>query len=92
MGLLIAGLVTGIRLWLAAGPSPGLEVSLFWGFVNLILSAWPFWPPQNCRSGGEYSASGVRLPCQLVRGEERLSGIVEDINETGALIRANKQC
>ena len=31
------------------------------------------------------------MPCQLIRGEERLSGIVKDINETGALIRVNKQ-
>ncbi|HKO30396.1 MAG TPA: PilZ domain-containing protein, partial [Nitrospiraceae bacterium] len=32
-----------------------------------------------------------RLPCELVAGEERLTGAVEDINETGALIRVNKQ-
>src|SRR4029078_8186606 len=33
-----------------------------------------------------------RLSCQLVKGEERLNGVVKDINETGALIRVNKRC
>jgi hypothetical protein len=32
-----------------------------------------------------------RLPCELVAGEEHLTGAVEDINETGALIRVSKQ-
>jgi hypothetical protein len=32
-----------------------------------------------------------KLPCELVAGEERLTGTVEDINETGALIRVGKQ-
>ncbi len=31
------------------------------------------------------------MPCELIAGEERLSGTVEDINETGVLIRSNRQ-
>jgi cellulose synthase (UDP-forming) len=91
MGLLIAGLVTGIRLWFAKIPLPGLEVSLFWGAVNLILVGVAILAAVELPEWRRAFRIKRRLPCLLVRGGERLNGIVKDINETGALIRINKQ-
>jgi cellulose synthase (UDP-forming) len=91
MGLLIVGLVTGIRLWIAQVPLPGLEVSLFWASVNLILVGVAILAAAEVPEWRRTFRIRHRLPCQLVRGEERHNGIVKDINETGALIRVNKQ-
>jgi len=91
MGLLIAGLVTGIRLWIAQIPLPGLEVSLFWGSVNLILVGVAILAAAELPEWRRTFRIRHRLPCHLVRGEEQLNGIVIDINEAGALIRVNKQ-
>ena len=91
MGLLIAGLVTGIRLWMAEVPLPGLEVSLFWGTVNLILVGVVILAAAELPEWRKTFRIRHRLPCELVTGEERLTGTVEDINETGALIRVSKQ-
>jgi cellulose synthase (UDP-forming) len=91
MGLLIVGLATGIRLWIAQIPPPGLEVSLFWGSVNLILVGVVILAAAELPQWRKIFRISHSLPCQLARGEEQLNGIVKDINETGALIRVNKQ-
>jgi cellulose synthase (UDP-forming) len=91
MGLLIAGLVTGIRLWMAKVALPGLEVSLFWGAVNLILVGVAILAAAELPEWRTTFRIRRRLPCELAAGDERFSGTVEDINETGALIRAAKQ-
>ena len=91
MGLLIAGLVTGIRLWMANVSLPGLEVSLFWGAVNLILVGVVILAAAELPEWRRTFRIKRRLLCQLVRGKERFNGIVKDINETGARIRVNKQ-
>ncbi|HEY5627075.1 MAG TPA: glycosyltransferase [Nitrospira sp.] len=91
MGLLIAGLVTGVRLWLAEVPLPGLEVSLFWGAVNLILVGVAILAAVELPEWRKAFRIRGKLPCELVRGDQRFRGIMEDINEGGALIRAPKQ-
>jgi hypothetical protein len=91
MGLLIAGLATGIRLWLAQIPLPGLEVSLFWGAVNFILVGVVILAAAELPEWRKTFRIRRSLACQLARGEEQLNGIVKDINETGALIRVSKE-
>jgi cellulose synthase (UDP-forming) len=91
MGLLIAGLMTGIRLWMAEVPLPGLEVSLFWGAVNLILVGVAILAAVELPEWRKTFRIRHRLPCELITAEDRFGGTVEDINETGALIRASKQ-
>jgi cellulose synthase (UDP-forming) len=91
MGLLIAGLATGIRLWLAQVPLPGLEVSLFWAVVNFILVGVVILAAAELPEWRKKYRIRRRLLCELVRGEQRIRGIVDDINEVGALIRVNKQ-
>jgi cellulose synthase (UDP-forming) len=90
MGLLIAGLVTGIRLWMAQVPLPGLEVSLFWGSVNLILVGVAILAAAELPEWRKTFRIRHRLPCELVTAAERFSGTVEDMNETGALIHVNR--
>ena len=91
MGLLIAGLVTGIRLWLEEVPLPGLEVSLFWGFVNLLLIGVAILAAAELPEWRRIFRIRRRMPCELAAGEERITGIVEDINETGVLVQASRQ-
>src|SRR5713101_3793447 len=91
MGLLIAGLVTGIRLWIANVPPPGLEVSLFWGLVNLILIGVVILAAAELPEWRKTFRIRHRLPCELIAAGERFSGTVEDMNETGALIHVNRQ-
>jgi len=83
--------VTGIRLWIAQIPLPGLEVSLFWGSVNLILVGVAILAAAELPEWRQTFRIRHRLPCELVTAEERFSGTVEDINETGALIHVNRQ-
>lgn len=91
MGLLIAGLVTGIRLWIENVPLPGLEVSLFWGAVNLILIGVAILAAAELPEWRRIFRIRRRMPCELTAGEERIKGTVEDINETGVLVQANRQ-
>ena len=91
MGLLVAGLVTGIRLWLAHVPPPGLEVSLFWGAVNLMLLGVVILAAAELPEWRKTFRIRHRLPCELIAAGEQFSGMVEDMNETGALIRVNRQ-
>jgi len=91
MGLLIAGLVMGIRLWMANVPLPGLEVSLFWGAVNFVLVSVAILAAAELPEWRRMFRIKRRMPCEVFAGEERLRGMVEDINEDGVLIRTNKQ-
>src|SRR5215469_8967081 len=91
MGLLIAGLVTGIRLWLTKVPLPGLGVSLFWASVNCVLVSVAILAATQLPEWRTAGRIRRRLLCQLLRGDQQIRGIVDDINEGGALIRVNKQ-
>lgn len=91
MGLLVAGLVTGIRHWIEQSPIPGLEVSLFWGAVNLILVSVSILVAAEVPEWRTLFRIKQRLSCDLVAGEERLRGVVVDINETGARVHMKKQ-
>jgi cellulose synthase (UDP-forming) len=91
MGLLVAGLVMGIRLWMANISLPGLEVSLFWGAVNFMLLGVVILAAVELPEWRKTFRIRHRLPCELIAGGERFSGTVEDMNETGALIRVNRQ-
>jgi hypothetical protein len=91
MGLLIAGLVTGIRLWMENVPLPGLEVSLFWGSVNLILIGVVILAASELPEWRKTFRIRHRLSCELIAAGERFSGTVEDMNETGTLIHVNRQ-
>jgi hypothetical protein len=83
--------VTGIRHWIEQSPIPGLEVSLFWGAVNLILVSVSILVAAEVPEWRTLFRIKQRLSCDLVAGEERLRGVVVDINETGARVHMKKQ-
>jgi len=91
MGLLIAGLATGIRLWLEEIPLPGLEVSLFWGFVNLVLIGVAILAAVELPEWRRRLRIKRQMLCELLTRADRLSGMVEDINENGVLILASRE-
>jgi cellulose synthase (UDP-forming) len=91
MVLLVAGLATGTRLWIAEVPLPGLEISLFWGAVNLMLIGVVILASAELPEWRNKFRIRRQLPCELIAAGEGLSGTVEDMNETGALIRVNRQ-
>ncbi|MDH4087132.1 MAG: glycosyltransferase [Nitrospira sp.] len=87
MGLLIAGLVTGVRLWLTQVPVPGLTVSLFWGGINLILVSVAILAAAEVPEWRAFFRIKRRLSCDVATSDRQLHGIVVDINETGACVR-----
>jgi cellulose synthase (UDP-forming) len=91
MGLLIAGIVTGLRLWFERVPVPGLEISLFWGSVNLVLVSVTVLAAAELPNWRKAFRIKRRLPCELVAGDTRLRGVVADLNETGACFHTTEQ-
>lgn len=91
MGMLVAGLITGVRMWIEQVPVPGLEVSLFWGGVNLMLVGVAILAAAELPDWRTQFRIRRRLPCQLVVGEKCLDGFVGDLNETGALMSTSEQ-
>ncbi|HEX5647852.1 MAG TPA: glycosyltransferase [Nitrospira sp.] len=91
MALLIAGLVTGVRLWIQQVPVPGLEVSLFWGAVNLILVGVAILAAAELPDWRNLFRIRRQMPCRLTVGDKQLEGVVQDLNETGALMHTSEQ-
>jgi cellulose synthase (UDP-forming) len=91
MGSLIVGLVTGIRLWMEGDRPPGLEVSLFWGAINLILVSVAILVAAELPEWRCLFRIKRRLPCELVSGDKRFDGTVLDMSEVGALVRMSNE-
>ena len=91
MGLLVAGLVTGVRLMMEHKPIPGLEVSLFWGAVNLILISVSILVAAEVPEWRTLFRIKQRLSCDLVACEQRVRGTVVDLNETGIRSHMRRQ-
>jgi cellulose synthase (UDP-forming) len=85
-GLLIAGMAMGIQLWLNGRVTPGLEVSLFWGAVNLFLLTLAILTANELPQWRNSFRLPRRVPCELTAGETRISGFTKDLNEDGACV------
>ncbi|MDH4083658.1 MAG: glycosyltransferase [Nitrospira sp.] len=90
MGLLVAGFVTGIRLWWQNVLVPGLEISLFWGGVNVVLVSVVIMAAAELPEWRTLIRIKRRRPCELVTEKQHLQGAVIDINETGACIHLSE--
>ncbi|MDR4469975.1 MAG: glycosyltransferase [Nitrospira sp.] len=90
MGLLVAGLVTGIRLWWQNVSVPGLEISLFWGGINLILVSVALMVAAELPEWRTLFRIKRRRLCEVVTEKQHLQGVVADINETGACIHLSE--
>lgn len=91
MGLLVAGLITGVRMWIEQVPVPGLGVSLFWGGVNLLMIGVAILSAAELPDWRNQFRIRRQLPCQLMARDKCLNGRLGDLNETGALMYANEQ-
>lgn len=91
MGCLIAGVATGVRLWLAETPVPGLGVSVFWASVNLVLITVALLAAAELQEWRRVFRIKHTWPCHLMAGRDHLSGVLRDMNETGALVETSQQ-
>lgn len=91
MGLLIMGLMTGIRIWLEQIPSPGLGVSLFWGGINLVLIGVAILAAAEVPEWRGLFRIKRRVSCEIVSGTQRVKGLIVDVNETGARVLLREQ-
>lgn len=89
MGCLIAGIVTGIRLWMTDLPVPGLGVSLFWASINLVLVTISILASAEIPEWRRSLRIKHRMPCALLTEQTCRMGTVIDIHETGALVRTS---
>lgn len=91
MGLLLMGLIMGIRLWWEQIPIPGLGVSLFWGGINLILITVAILAAAELPEWRAQFRIKRRLACEIVADEQHLKGLIVDVNETGARVLVRRQ-
>jgi len=91
MGLLIMGLITGVRLWLEQIPTPGLGVSMFWGAINLVLISVAILAAAEVPEWRGLFRIKHRISCEIVSGTQHLKGLVIDVNETGARVLLRKR-
>jgi hypothetical protein len=89
-GLLIVGMAMGVQLWLNDRATPGLEVSLFWGAVNLFLLTLAILTANELPQWRNSFRLPRRVPCDLTAGDARVSGLTKDLNEDGACVEVKK--
>ena len=85
-GLLLAGVTVGLQRWLNQGATPGLEISLFWGFVNIFLISLAILSANELPQWRNSFRLPRRLPCELRTGQTRVSAFTKDLNEHGACV------
>lgn len=86
-GLLVVGICTGMEQWLRGRASSGLEVSLFWGVLNLVLITVAILA--SLESYEERKTYRIRrhLSCLVVAEKDCFRSTIEDLSENGALVR-----
>jgi cellulose synthase (UDP-forming) len=89
-GLLLAGLTVGIQLWLSDRVTPGLEVSLFWGAVNLFLLTLAILSANELPQWRNTFRLPRRVPCELSSGDLHISGFTKDLSEKGVCVEVAK--
>ena len=89
-GLLLAGLTMGLQLWLSDRVTPGLEVSLFWGAVNLFLLTLAILSANELPQWRNTFRLPRRVPCELTSRDLRISGFTKDLSENGVCVEVTK--
>jgi cellulose synthase (UDP-forming) len=85
--LLIIGLVIGMARWLNGAAFPGIQITVVWGAVNLLLLCVTMVASIDTQQWRKVTRLPRKLPCTLFTGKEVYSGTTEDLSESGALIR-----
>ena len=85
--LLIIGLAIGIISWLNNAASPGIQITLAWGAVNLLLLCVTVVASIDAQQWRKVIRLPLQLPCTLITGNDVYDGTTVDLCEVGALIR-----
>ncbi|MEO7860204.1 MAG: glycosyltransferase family 2 protein, partial [Nitrospirales bacterium] len=86
-GLLTVGLGRGMQQWLTGAAISGIEVSLFWGALNLLLLTVAIIASHDVPEWRKTHRVPRQLSCVVIAGHEQMRGTVEALSESGALIR-----
>ena len=89
-GLLLAGLTVGMQLWLSGRAATGLEVSLFWGAVNLFLLTLAILSANELPQWRNTFRLRRRVACDLISADLRVSGFTKDLSEHGVCVEVTK--
>jgi len=89
-GLLVSGLTLGIQVWLNHHAMPGLEVSLFWGAVNLMLVSLALLCANEIPQWRNNFRLPRRIPCELICGSTRVQGVTKDLSEGGFCVETEE--
>jgi cellulose synthase (UDP-forming) len=85
--LLLVGLCIGMVRWLNGSALPGIQITLIWGAVNLLLLGLTILASIDAQQWRKLSRIPQKLSCTLFTGEEVYNGTTVDLCESGALIR-----
>ena len=85
-GLLCVGVTVGMQAWSNYQAMPGLEVSLFWGAVNLLLVSLAILCANEIPQWRNNFRIPRRIPCELSCGSARTQGFTKDLSESGICV------
>jgi cellulose synthase (UDP-forming) len=89
-GLLCVGVTVGMQAWSNYRAMPGLEVSLFWGAVNLFLVTLAILCANEIPQWRNNFRIPRRIPCELSCGNTRVDGVTKDLSEGGFCVETTK--
>jgi cellulose synthase (UDP-forming) len=84
--LLVLGLGNGALHWLNGTIWPGLQITIAWGAVNLLLLCVTMIASIDAQQWRKLTRLPRRLPCTLVIGRDAYNGNTVDLCESGALV------
>lgn len=87
LGLLAAGIIAGMEQWFRGSATSGVEVSFFWGVLNLMLVAVAILASLEIYNERKTYRIQRHLPCLVGAENELFRSTIEDISEKGALVR-----
>ncbi|WP_455379201.1 glycosyltransferase [Petrachloros mirabilis] len=87
LGLLAVGISAGMEQWLRGRVTSGVEVSFFWGVLNLMLVTVAILASLETYEGRKTYRIRRHLPCLVIADKDCFKSTIEDLSENGALVR-----
>ncbi len=84
--LLVIGLGLGMARWINGAALPGIEITLVWGMLSLLLLSVTIVASIDAQQWRKASRLPRKLPCTLYTEKEVFYGTTVDLSEAGALI------
>lgn len=84
--LLIIGLGMGLARWISGPTLSGLQITLVWGAVNLLLLCTAIVASVDAQQWRKAFRLPRKLPCTIFTGKDVYDGTTLDLCESGALI------